>query len=108
MTPAGDPIGPGIRRSGRSERSQQLSRGRQPGIEVSPELVGRLLALRAGDLGEYLVEVARPHLACSWLGSHGAEPPSRHGREGGGAARRGTAPSGGRPLTGGPPNPAVT
>src|SRR5215216_7893387 len=107
MTPAGDPIGPGIRRSGRSERSQQLSRGRQPGIEVSPELVGRLPALRPGDLGEYLVEVARPHLACSWL-DRGAEPPSRHGREGGGAARRGTAPSGGRPLTGGPPNPSVT
>ena len=36
------------------ERRQQLSCGRQPSIEISPELVGRLLAIRPGDLGEYL------------------------------------------------------
>jgi hypothetical protein len=43
------------------ERSQQLSRGRQPGIEVSPELVGRLLALRpvawASTLSRLLVRI---------------------------------------------------
>jgi len=49
------------------ERRQQLLCGRQPSIEISPELVGHLLAIRPGDLGEYLVEIARPHLAHSWL-----------------------------------------
>jgi hypothetical protein len=45
------------------ERGQELSGGRQPGIEVPLELFGRLLAVRPGDLVENLVEIARPHLA---------------------------------------------
>jgi hypothetical protein len=45
------------------ERGQEPSGGRQPGIEVPLELLGRLLAFRPCDLVEYLVEIARPHLA---------------------------------------------
>lgn len=45
------------------ECGQELPGGRQPGIEVPLELFGRLLAIRPGDLVEYFVEIARPHLA---------------------------------------------
>ena len=41
---------------------QELSGGRQPGIEVPLELFGRLLAIRLGDLVDYFVKIARPHL----------------------------------------------
>jgi hypothetical protein len=44
------------------ECGQELSGGRQPGIEVPLELFGRLLAIRLSDLVDYFVKIVRPHL----------------------------------------------
>ena len=60
---AGAPLGQALVVQVVQERSQDLPGGRQSGIEVTLELFGRLLALRPGDLAEYLVEIVRPHLA---------------------------------------------
>jgi hypothetical protein len=61
LSPQG-PIEPALVVQVVQECGQELSGGRQPGIEVPLELFGRLLAIHLGDLVDYFVKIARPHL----------------------------------------------